>query len=113
MINRRTHHTSNGQIVTGLLATGEYGAKAEGSCGYGHSRSAAIADLEHKMAEARMRLAIVRSDALFNFYSAERRAGACPLVANERMAEFAKRLDAPSPYEVEQEAVRKIIGEVA
>ncbi len=35
-----------------------------------------------------------RETALMNFYSAERRAGACPLVANERMHEFAKRLDA-------------------
>lgn len=44
--------------------------------------------------EANLKLAIVRSDALFNYYQAERRAGTCPLVANERMAEFAKRLDA-------------------
>ncbi len=34
-----------------------------------------------------------REQALANYYSAERRAGACPLVANERMGEFAKRLD--------------------
>lgn len=34
-----------------------------------------------------------REQALANYYSAERRAGACPLVANERMMEFAKRLD--------------------
>lgn len=34
-----------------------------------------------------------RAEALFNFYSAERRAGACPIVANERMLEFSKRLD--------------------
>lgn len=34
-----------------------------------------------------------REAALMSFYSAERRAGACPLVANERMHEFAKRLD--------------------
>ena len=34
-----------------------------------------------------------RETALFNFYAAERRAGADPLTANERMAEFAKRLD--------------------
>jgi hypothetical protein len=44
--------------------------------------------------EAKLKLAIVRSESLMNFYSAERRAGACPLVANERMHEFAKRLDA-------------------
>lgn len=35
----------------------------------------------------------LRESALANYYSAERRAGACPLVANERMSEFAKRLD--------------------
>jgi hypothetical protein len=34
-----------------------------------------------------------REQALANFYSAERRAGACPIQANERMHEFAKRLD--------------------
>ncbi len=36
---------------------------------------------------------IDRETALANYYSAERRAGACPLVANELMHEFAKRLD--------------------
>mgnify|MGYP003386045199 CR=1 FL=1 len=35
-----------------------------------------------------------REQALANYYSAERRAGADPLTANERMHEFAKRLDA-------------------
>ena len=40
-----------------------------------------------------MPLPIPREEALAAFYSAERRAGACPLVANERMAEFASRLD--------------------
>jgi hypothetical protein len=34
-----------------------------------------------------------REQALANYYAAERRAGACPIEANERMAEFAKRLD--------------------
>jgi len=33
-------------------------------------------------------------DALFNFYTAERNAGATPLEANERMHFFATRLDA-------------------
>lgn len=61
------------------------------------------------MTEAKLKLAVLRSDALMNFYSAERRAGADPLTANERMAEFAKRLDSPSPFEVEQEAVRDIM----
>ncbi len=56
-----------------------------------------------------MKLAIVRSNQLYEFYAAERRAGATPLEANERMHFFAKRLDAPSPFEVEQEAVRKIM----
>lgn len=36
----------------------------------------------------------LRETALLNFYSAERRAGADPLTANERMSEYAKRLDA-------------------
>jgi len=39
------------------------------------------------------RLAVTREQALSNFYSAERRAGASPLLANERMHFFAKRLD--------------------
>lgn len=61
------------------------------------------------MSEADLKLALVRSATLLNFYSAERRAGADPLTANERMNEFAKRLDEPSPFEVEQEAVRQIM----
>lgn len=61
------------------------------------------------MTEADLKIAVLRSDALFNFYSAERRAGASPLEANERMHFFAKRFDAQSPFEVEQEAVRKIM----
>lgn len=40
-----------------------------------------------------------REQALANFYAAERRAGACPLVANERMLEFSKRLDEPKAVE--------------
>lgn len=61
------------------------------------------------MTAAKMRLAIVRSEALQNYYSAERRAGATPLEANERMHFFAKRLDAPSPFDIEQEAVARIM----
>jgi hypothetical protein len=34
-----------------------------------------------------------REQALANYYSAERRAGADPVTATERMGEFAKRLD--------------------
>lgn len=34
-----------------------------------------------------------REQALANYYAAERRAGADPLLANERMHFFAKRLD--------------------
>lgn len=41
-----------------------------------------------------LKLAVVRSQSLMNFYSAERRAGATPLEANERMHFFAMRLDA-------------------
>ena len=41
-----------------------------------------------------LRIAQVRATALYNFYQAERQAGASPMLANERMHEFAKRLDA-------------------
>lgn len=44
--------------------------------------------------EVAFKLAVIRSDALFNYYQAERRAGTDALTAHERMAEFAKRLDA-------------------
>lgn len=37
---------------------------------------------------------IDRDQALFNFYRLERRAGADPLIACERMGDFAKRIDA-------------------
>jgi hypothetical protein len=49
-----------------------------------------------------------REIALANFYSAERRAGACPLVANERMQEYAKRLDRLE-YDIEIEMVRQVM----
>jgi len=49
----------------------------------------------------------IRETALLNFYSAERRAGACPLVANERMHEYAKRLDAL--YEGKLETLRNVL----
>ena len=42
--------------------------------------------------EARAR-ATQRAEALFEFYTAERRSGADALTANERMMEFAKRYD--------------------
>lgn len=47
-----------------------------------------------------------REAALYNFYSAERRAGACPIVANERMAEFAKRID-DTAFERDLEIIRQ------
>jgi hypothetical protein len=56
------------------------------------------------MNEATFKLAVVRSEALMNFYSAERRAGASPLIANERMHFYAKRLDAL--FEAQQAAVK-------
>ena len=37
---------------------------------------------------------VTREEALANYYAAERNAGACPLLANERMHFFGKRLDA-------------------
>jgi hypothetical protein len=51
-----------------------------------------------------------REQALANYYSAERRAGACPIQANERMAEYAKRLDALEAqleFDIEVEIVRQ------
>lgn len=49
----------------------------------------------------------IRETALLNFYAAERRAGACPLVANERLNEYAKRLD--QLYENDLEVLRKVL----
>jgi hypothetical protein len=51
-----------------------------------------------------LKLAVLRADALQNFYRAERRAGATPLEANERMHFYALRLDAL--YDQQVEAVR-------
>lgn len=56
------------------------------------------------MTEAQLKLAILRSEALFAFYSAERRRGLSAIEANENMAIFAKRFDA---YEAEQAAVTR------
>jgi len=46
--------------------------------------------------------------ALMNFYSAERRAGATPLEANERMHFFAKRLD-DLEYQRDLEIIRQCL----
>lgn len=54
----------------------------------------------------------LRETALANYYAAERRAGACPIVANERMSEFAKRLD-DLQYQRELDLVRFCIGRTA
>ena len=56
------------------------------------------------MTEAKLKLAILRSDALFNFYSAERRRGLSALEANEAMMEFAKWFD---NFDAEQAAVTR------
>jgi hypothetical protein len=53
-----------------------------------------------------------RDQALANFYSAERRAGACPLVANERMHEYAKRLD-DLEFERDLEVIRQVLERVS
>lgn len=49
MQNRRTHHFNEGPVITGLLPNGQYGAYREQDDGrvrgYGHTRLAAIADL--------------------------------------------------------------------
>jgi len=49
--------------------------------------------------DAAFKLAVTRSEALFNFYQAERRAGVDVLTANERTHEHAKRLDAETEME--------------
>jgi hypothetical protein len=51
---------------------------------------------------------VEREQALYNFYSAERRAGACPLTATERMLEFSKRLD--GVQEQMQQERRNLLG---
>lgn len=48
-----------------------------------------------------------REQALASYYAAERNAGVCPLVACERMGEFAKRLDAE--FERDLEVIRKCL----
>jgi hypothetical protein len=58
------------------------------------------------MTEAKLALAIVRATALHNFYTAERRAGADPLLANERMHFFAQRFD-DLEYQRDLETIRK------
>ena len=55
-----------------------------------------------------MPLPIPREEALYNYYDAERRAGACPLVACERMAEFADRLD-DLEFERGLEIIRQVL----
>lgn len=50
MEQRRTHHFTEGKVITGLLPNGEFGAYREDEDegrvrGYGHTRLAAIADL--------------------------------------------------------------------
>lgn len=61
---------------------------------------------------AKFELAVKRSEALYNFYSAERRAGADPLTANERMHEFAKRLDALE-YDRDLEVIKQCMERVS
>lgn len=53
------------------------------------------------MSPAQLKLAVVRAEALQNFYRAERRAGASPLEANERMHFYALRLDALLENQIE------------
>jgi hypothetical protein len=48
----------------------------------------------------------IREQALANYYAAERRAGACPILATERMGEFAKRLD-DLEYQAELNVIRQ------
>ncbi len=46
-----------------------------------------------------------REQALANFYAAERNAGSDPVTANERMGEFAKRID-DLEYAIDLEVIR-------
>ncbi len=64
------------------------------------------------MSEARLKLAIVRSEALNNFYTAERRAGSTPIEASERMHFYAKRLDALE-YERDLQVIRDCMERVS
>ena len=51
-----------------------------------------------------------RETALINFYGAERRAGATPIEANERMHFYAKRLDGiNSEYERDLAIIRQVM----
>lgn len=51
-----------------------------------------------------------RETALNNYYAAERRAGADPLTANERMGEYARRLDAAAEqYERDLRVLRQVL----
>lgn len=45
-----------------------------------------------------LKIAMELASALYNFYRAERDGGADPLTANERMYQFAKRLDQGQPF---------------
>lgn len=73
------------------------------------------------MTEAQFKLAIVRSEKLLNYYTAERRAGTPPLLANERMHFFAKRLDATEAqraneareYETDLQVIRECMERVS
>jgi hypothetical protein len=49
--------------------------------------------------DAAFKLAVTRSEALFNYYRAERRAGVDSLTANQRTHEHAKHLDAENEME--------------
>jgi hypothetical protein len=49
-----------------------------------------------------------REEALANFYAAERRAGATPIEANERMHFFAKRLD-ELQFERDLNVIRQVL----
>jgi hypothetical protein len=68
MINRRTHYFTEGKVITGLLPNGEYGAYLEQEDGrvrgYGHTRLAAIADLNEVIGRADEESEDPRADAV-------------------------------------------------
>jgi hypothetical protein len=56
MINQRTHYFQDATVITGLCPNGDYGAYLEQEDGrvrgYGHTRLAAIADLNEVIGRA-------------------------------------------------------------
>lgn len=64
---------------------------------------------EHQEArQARLRLSVIRSEQLWNFYRGEISQGTDALTANERMHSHAKYID--GGYEQDLEVLRQVMG---